>query len=150
MKIILNKSWVFIFCAILVFSSCNKKEEPLANSGINPPPLLPPSQPISGMLIGNKELFWEQPWDTAAGGYIMKLKTWRLTQDKINSGIDVGIAIFGAGDSPWVTTPTSLYDLFLQDSVHVSYNATPGQLQLKARTSFDFTKVKSDVYIEYN
>lgn len=131
----------------MVFSSCSKKEEPLANSGINPPAS---PQPPSGMLIGNKELFWEQPWDTAAGGYIMKLKTWRLNQDKINSGIDVGIAIFGAGDSPWVTTPTSLlYDHFLQDSVHVSYNATPGQLQLKARTSFDITKVKSDVYIEY-
>ncbi len=53
MKIILNKSWVFIFCAILVFSSCNKKGEPFANSSINPPP---PS------LSGQEFLFDSLTW----------------------------------------------------------------------------------------
>ena len=54
MKIILNKSWVFIFFwGSMVFSSCNKKEEPLANSSINPPP---PS------LSGQEFLFDSLTW----------------------------------------------------------------------------------------
>ena len=69
MKSFLKTLIVLLCLTSLISIACNKPEvAPASNS-------LTPSTPTAGVIIGNKELFWEQPWDTAAEGYILNLKT---------------------------------------------------------------------------
>ncbi|TMI61280.1 MAG: hypothetical protein E6H07_19810 [Bacteroidetes bacterium] len=127
---------------VFVISSCSKDGSTYSGSGSGSPVLPPPPPP-------NQEVFYNQPWDTASNGYKLQINTQRLTQEQIIRGINVEIAVLGAGESPWVRIPVSYFDPNLTDTVHISYSATPGQLQLFARTTFELNHHQSDVLIKY-
>ena len=121
--------------AFITITSCIKYNEGTYSPGQPPIP-------------SNQDHFWGQRWDTTSRGYEIHLNAPRLTQDQIIRGINVGIAILTVDDSPWVRIPLSYYEVFLPDTVHLSYEALPGMLNVIARTSFEIT-FRSDVYIEY-
>ena len=71
----------------LSFTSCKKEKE------ITIPVSIPPTQP-GGMLNGNEEYFWGNPWQKNVNDYEMKIETARLTDLALNSGIKVYAAIY--------------------------------------------------------
>jgi hypothetical protein len=135
------KSQLQLFgCLILILTivtSCSKNPEP---DRPNPAVVLPPSPP-------DREYFWVQRWDSTSRGYEIHLNIARLTQTEINRGIDVGVAVYSDWD-PFVKIPFDYYDYGQKDTIHLSYNAIPGQLQVIAKASFKI-EYPSDVFIEY-
>lgn len=134
----------FIFFLSLSLSSCTKNRE-VAIPQTNPIPTVTPGP--AGMLMGNKEYFWGYAWQKDSAIYEMKVDTWRLTDSAINRGIKVYAAIYTDWSS-FDQLPLTLTDVFLPDTVNLSYTVTAGHLKVFAKAPFDITW-QSDVMIDY-
>ena len=143
------KIQVSVVCCLLVLfltiTSCNKDGEVKNNLfPINNPSS--PSQP-SGIIVGNREYFWGNAWHRTSNGYAINLNTWRLSDSAINRGINIHVA-FWTEMTTFEKTPLAFYNFLQRDTVHLSYIAIPGQLQVIGHGALDTTD-KSDVFIEY-
>jgi hypothetical protein len=128
----------YLLALLLAITSCSK--DPGVTSPPNPS--IPPPIPV------NREYFWDQRWNATSRGYEIHLDTWNLTQQEINRGIDVYVAL-STEMSLFNKIPNSVLEPFFPDTVHLSYTAIPGHLQVIATASFDMTGDESDLFIEY-
>jgi uncharacterized protein (UPF0305 family) len=80
-------------------------------------------------------------------GHEIHLDTWKLTDSTINKGINVYVAIW-TEMTTFERIPLIFYDFLQKDTIHLSYTAIPGQLQVIAEAPFEITYL-SDVFIEY-
>ena len=134
-----------ISCVMILLTlilSCNKNDEVIT---VLP---LPPSG-LPTLQTSNDVNFWIKHWDTSSRGYEIHLNIQRLTQEQVNKGIDVNIAVLGADNTPWVRIPVNYIDGFLTDTVRLSYAVIPGQLQIIAKTSCPMNNYQSDIFLEY-
>ena len=77
----------------------------------------------------------------------MNLNTWMLTGSTISKGINVYVATW-TEFSIFERIPLTYYDFDNKDSVHFSFTALPGHLQVTAQVPFEIN-YESDVLIEY-
>ena len=100
------------------------------------------------MQVQRSEYFWGRPWHKTSRGYEIHLASDRLTQDAINRGISVGLAI-ATEMTTFFSIPGVYYDHTEKDSVHISYLVKPNSLEVIAKAPFEIDYV-SDVSITYN
>ena len=98
--------------------------------------------------MDNKEYFWKYSWQKdSVNSYQMIVNTWRLTDSAINRGVKVYVAIY-TDWSPFERVPQTLHDVFLPDTVNLTYGVTAGHLKVFAKAPFEITW-PSDIMIEY-
>ncbi|HEV8283667.1 MAG TPA: hypothetical protein VGQ09_05125 [Chitinophagaceae bacterium] len=138
-------SWLTVLLITVI--SCDKDVNvSRGTSGVVPPTVT--SSSSSGLIIhGNRDYFWGYPWQKTSRGYEIHLDTWRLTAVEINKGINVHVAVW-TEMTTFERIPLAFYDFLQQDTIHLSYTAIPGQLQVIATAPFE-VKYASDIFIEY-
>ena len=132
----------YLVVLLITIASCSKDKEVRTY-----PPASVVSSPPSGFIVGNKEYFWARPWHKTSRGYEIHLDTWKLTDSTINKGINLYVAIW-TEMTTFDSIPLTFYEYTQSDSVHLSYTAIRGQLQVIAEAPFEVRYV-SDVFIEY-
>ena len=144
-----KKGIIIMLLASFLFASCTKEEKLPPYTVITSSPL--PVSPIpthSGPFVhGNRDYFWALPWHKTPRGYEIHLNTTRLTNDQINKGISVSVAIW-TEMTVFDAIPLTFYEHTQKDSVSLSYSAKSGQLEIIAKATFEI-KYVSDVFIEY-
>ena len=146
---VMKRHWILyplLVVGLTLAASCGKEDAPIPNAP-TPPPLPVPVTPAGPVAHGNQDYFWGYPWSKTSAGYEIKLRTDRLTQDAINRGIKVHVAIW-TEMSTFFPIPSRYYEPLHQAYVELSYTAAPGELQVLAKAPFE-VKYESDVFIEY-
>jgi hypothetical protein len=146
----MKRHWILyslLVIGLTLAASCDKEDPPIPNPR---PTLLPapvPVTPVGPVAHGNQDYFWGYPWSKTSAGYEIKLRTDRLTQDAINKGIKVHVAIW-TEMSTFFPIPSRYYETLQQAYVELSYTAAPGELLVLAKAPFE-VKYESDLFIEY-
>lgn len=139
------KNIFLLLLTVTVISACSKHQDPIVTQPYTGPVVSPG---FAGDLMGNKEYFWKYSWQKdVANSYEMKVNTWRLTDSTINRGVKVYVAIY-TDWSPFERVPQTLHDVFLPDTVNLSYKVTQGLLTIFAKSPFEINW-SSDAMIEY-
>lgn len=134
-----------LFLTALILSACAKHKVPLPASTYSVAPVFPG---FGGVPVDNKEYFWKYSWQKdSVNSYQMIVNTWRLTDSAINRGVRVYVAIY-TDWSPFERVPQTLHDVFLPDTINLTYKVTAGHLNVFAKAPFQI-EWPSDIMIEY-
>lgn len=132
-------SFLLVFFISLI--ACHK---PVEDRGVSSNPS-PSGNPF---VAPEREYHWGLYWSQTSRGNEIHLNSPRLSDSVIRRGVAIGLAVYSDWDLFGII-PFDYYDTNKNDTIHLSYDVTPGQLRIIAKTPFAIS-YPSDVYIQYN
>lgn len=120
---------------LLLTASCQKDDA------------VPLQAPSVRSVWGAKQYFWINYWEAGPQGYQLKLKPDGLTQQAIDKGIRVYVAMWSE-TTPFEPLPTVFSIPSQGVKIELFYTARPGELRIIAQSPSSIP-YPSDVYIEF-
>lgn len=132
-------SSLLVLIISIAFVACSKEKARPAGWPVLPPQVLP---------VDDREYYYGVAWTKDSSGYEIDLGLARLTDTMISRGVTVYVAMYSDW-SPFYSLPLTVSEVFLPDTVNLTYTLTSGNLKVVARTPLNINW-PSDISVKYH